>query len=387
VLDVSPDYQTVLRGPSHSRSTTIEIMSDRSTVLRLVVNLISGSVSVDGTAASRRSFSAVLVDDDRMFGRPGSVTPLGPEDPLLPYGTLARVSQTVGLPSTDPSGWIRVPLGLFRLNNVKPSGDGTVAISGFDFARTISRNKLTAPYLIRSGTNYVDAIVALAQDRLGTALYQGGQIASTDEVTPLITIDSGEDPWSHLSDMALSLGMVVYFDAFGQFCLQPTIPVQDADVVWEYVEGGNMLVDGAVEYDDDPGFNGVVMTAEGSVIVPPLTSVLFDGNPQSPTYYKGPYGRVPDFQSSPTIGSQAQADARARAWLQQSMGVTEQAAITCVPNPAHEAGDVVQVTRTRAGIDGLFALESFELPFMVTDAMSATTAKRRAFMPEVDDGF
>lgn len=384
MLDGLPSsYGAILRGPGHARIPQLAVMADPDTAWPVRCQITAGTVSVDRTAANRRRITVTLVDDDRIFGTAAGVTPSSPSDPVTPYGTILRPSCLLGLPGTDQAGWAEIPLGTMRVSNVKTNGDGTVEVTASDHSRTVGRNKLTAPYVIPAGTNYGDAITALVRDRLGD-LYVAGSVATTDETTPLITIDSGEDPWQHATDMAATVGMDAYFDPLGRFTMQPTPDPAQQPVDWTYAEGENMLLDAAVELDDDPGFNGVVMTGEGSTLPAPVSATVWDGNPESPTYYLGPYGRVPDFQSSPLIANTAQATARAQKYLQDNAGVTEAVTFSAIPNPAHEAGDIVQVTRTRARVDGLFAVESFDVPLMVADSMPVTCVKRRAFMPALD---
>jgi hypothetical protein len=72
-------------------------------------------------------------------------------------------------------------------------------------------------------------------------------------------------------------------------------------------------------------------------------SVAYDDDPRSPTYYLGPFGLVPRFVSNPLIKSQVMGDRVAATQLRNHLGVTRSVNFSAVPNPALDAGDVVEI--------------------------------------------
>jgi hypothetical protein len=375
VQNLGPTYPLVVGDPHHSAQVVVDILSDPSTVTLPGVPFTAGNMTLDRTATIRRQSTATVVDDDWARRLSDRITPAKPGDPLTPYGSIMRPTYYVWS-YTHPAP-IAVPIGLYRIADSKTVGDGTIALTCYDFSRVIQRNKLTAPYVVPAGTNYVDAICDLAMDRLGT-LYNAGSISTTQEVAPLMTFDAQDDPWQHITEMASAIGFEAFFDALGQFTLQQVQDPGTAPVVWSYVEGDTMLIDADIDRTDDPGPNGVQMVSESSILPVPLSSTVWDTNPSSPTYYLGPYGMVPDFQSSSYIGTQAQCDAAANKWLIDNLGGTEQATFSAVPNPAHEGGDAVHLTHSRDRINDVYALDSFQLSYRVTDPMSVSTKSRRS---------
>jgi hypothetical protein len=368
-------YEQVIADPHHSMQVRIDVLSDPSTVVLADVPFSAGQMQLDRTAAVRRQVSATLVDDDTLTRAGSPLTPAHPGDPISPYGSLIRPTYYVW--SYVHSTPIGVQLGLLRLSNVHPVGDGTISIVAYDFARMVQKNRFTAPYIVPAGTNYTTAICSLLQDRLG-GLYVLGSVMATDETTPQLTFDADSDPWAAAQSMAATLGAEVFFDEAGQVTIQRLQDPGDATLVWDYDETLGMLLDADKTMDDEDGPNGVVMQSESSVLAAPIKTILWDANPSSPTYYLGPYGQRAVLQSSPYIGTQSQCDAAATKWLTENLGGTEQVTASILPNPAHEGGDVLHVAYARARIDDLYVLDGYTVPFSAKDSQPITTRQRRS---------
>lgn len=336
--------------------------------------LIGGSVSVDRTAQYRRTCQVQLLPDVNSL--PGSAA-----DALAPYGNRVRLYRGMIIPGPAPQVNTLVPLGVFRLASTGSSetDDGQLALnfSGFDNSRQVSRAKFTTPYLIAAGTDYVAAIVALITNRMPDVIIDVP--TSTGELTPQIVCDVGADPWDQLTQMAGALGMECFFTVDGTFRLQSVPDASSTPVAYSFVEGnGTTVTDIDREFDDDPGFNGVIMQAESSSLPVPLTSIAWDSDPSSPTYYLGGYGQVPDTQTNAYIGSQAQADSAAAAYVLANHGGTEGISISAIPNPALSESDVIQVVRSRLKLNQTAVIESMVIPLDVGSKMTITGAKRVA---------
>lgn len=368
---VTPTYRKIVSG-DHSALTVANVLADWSTPLVSNLPIIDGQLQGDRTAQIRRSLSATVVDYD---GRLGRLVPDVPSDPLAPYGPVLQVSRRVWS-HAYPAGE-SVQLGIMSISNAHAQADGTIQLQASDLSRRCSRAKLTGPYVVAAGENYADAIVALVSDRLGN-WYRPGAIATTDENTPLLTYDTEDDPWQTVIAMATAIGMEAYFDSSGAFCLQPPQQVEDDTVSTTLADDGGILLDADRELADDPGYNGVLMRSEASTLDEPLSTLLWDTNPSSPTYYLGPYGMAPAFQSSPYIGTQDQCDAAAAKWLMDNLGGTEQVSATMVPDGSVLDGDIARLNTSRVRASGLFMVDSFSLPFKPTDAMQVTMRARRA---------
>lgn len=341
------------------------------------LTVTAGGVTVDRSAQVRRSVQFSIAAETPL----GSFTPASSSDALAPYGNRLRLWYGIDVPGAAASNPYYWPLGVFRLGEVSVSDDGAPTISGtaYDLSRTIARNKLTVPWVVASGTNAGDAIIALASDRLPGLEYRAHSVTA---VLPTTVIDPEQDPWQTITDWATSFGSEVYFDTDGFLTISAEPDPTMSPVVWTYQDSGDgrnaVLLSVDRSMSDEPGYNGVIATAESTTIPVPLRSEVWDLNPSSPTYSLGPYGKVPKFVTNPYAATQAQLDAAANAELLRSIGGTEQLSASVVPNPAHEAGDVIRVIRPRSKTDQTTVLESFTFPLDVSDAMGLTCRERRS---------
>lgn len=346
-------------------STRADVLSNGS-VIATDLPLTAGSVDVDLSAEVRRRCSVSLIDDT------GLLSPLSPGDDLSPYGNeiaLHRGFVIGGVPEV-------APLGVFRISvaEIVDQGFHTIALTGYDRARSVQRARLETPYTIAAGTNYATAIQDLIDSRLPNLTYN---FTTTTSTTPLIVLPEESDPWSEAMKMAASIGMVLYFDAAGVCTLTGEPDASNAEPVLTYEEGTNATVISYTDsFNDDTAYNGMIVMGEPPDLAP-VRAEAWDADPDSPTYYLGPYGRVPQFLRSQFVTTQAQADDAARAGVLRQSGATERLTITTTVNPAHEAGDVTQVQRAGLEIDAPYVVESFNVPLEVTGSMSLAMRKRR----------
>ena len=106
---------------------------------------------------------------------------------------------------------------------------------------------------------------------------------------------------------------------------------------------------------------------------------MADTDPSSPTYATGPFGRIPRFLRTPLPVSDEQATNMGLALLAKSVGLTRTRQVECVPNPALEAGDRIDITV--AGDLEHHIADSFTLP-LGPASMSITT---RSAKPDPGD--
>jgi hypothetical protein len=362
---------------SHKVKVNVAILGSDGAALTTPLYVTGGNVSVDGAAAIRRICDLTLVDPTGAL-IPQSGTGIGP---LAPYGIEIKISR--GVQFTDESIEL-APLGVFRVsaNSVKESDSAsqTLSIHGYDRSRTIARNKLTVEYIIAADTNYVTAIIdLLTSGWIGPRALQV-LATPTAAVTPLLILEVGADPWAKAQEMAAAIGYELYFNGNGAVVLQPVLSPAESAVV-KYSEGpASVLLDLNASLDDEDGYNGVIITGESTSIAVPVRGEAWDSDPMSPTYYLGPYGRVPVFETSPYVVTQMAADAAARARLQVLLGRSQQVGFSIVPNPAHEPGDVITVTRLKSGVSADYQLMAFDVPLLPTDNMPLVLSNKRVLL-------
>ncbi|MFF5973749.1 DUF5047 domain-containing protein [Streptomyces sp. NPDC012769] len=347
-------YEEIKR--SHTIVSWIDVISPDQEEVRLPA--VEGQVDVDRTAAVRRKLSCQCIDPL------GVLTPRTEGEVLTPYGTELRAYR--GVRYTDGTEEV-CSLGVFRLSKSTISdnnaGSPVIQLEGYDRSRTIARDKFKVPYTIASGTNAMTALKNIVKQTFADAVFN--TITSAVATTSPLLYEAGDDPWEAIFALARSMGCEAYFDAEGRMTVLPpgdvnALPSPD----FTYVEGeGNTMIDLGREYNDEGVYNGVIVTGESiGDQHPPVRGEAWDMNPTSPTYRFGPYGEVPLFITDNLAKTNDQCQAIAKAQLDLILGAAARLAITGIVNPSYECGDIVEVKRVKAKVDGLYSVEAFSVP-------------------------
>lgn len=372
----TPRFLAEIQG-SHTVFAYVDVVGPTGATVTLDVT--DGDIVVDRTATTRRTISLSCVDPLGVLavkGNAGILTPYGTE--LFPWRGVRYADGTTEV----------YPLGVFRLSQVgiveagSSTGGGNVStggsansgsginigLQGYDRSWKVSRDKFLVPYTIATGTNVVNAIQLILARSFPNLTYDA--ITSTAVTPGPLVYAANDDPWADATSLAVSIGCDLYFDATGNVVIAPPIDLAaHPSPVAKYVEGpGCTMTAIGTMYDDSPGFNGVVVTgASLSSTTAPVTATSWDNSPSSPTYYLGPYGRVPTFVDDQTITTVAQAQASADAILKGLMGATSTIALSTWGNPTLEAGDIIQVQRLSVAVNGLYSIQSFDIPMLASE--------------------
>lgn len=281
---------------------------------------------------------------------------------LVPYGAELRCWHVLGVPGLDP---VRVAAGVYRLTDRSRSlPDGTVRVMGASAEIEIKRDRFTSPRSV-SGGSAVQAITDLIRETSpGATVYALDGVADR-RVAP-VTYDKQRWGAIDASDesLAASIGATVYVNARGRFVIADAPDLSDP-VVWTVAEGeGGVLV----SYDDDVSDTDVVnvwvVSGERTDGTTPVTAIVSDDDPGSPTFAHGVsastgnrFGRSVDFMSSPLFTRTGEALRAGRRKLARTAGLTQQVSFSAVPHPGLEPGDVVETVaegrRSRRIIDSI----------------------------------
>lgn len=383
-------------GSDHTVRITSQLENGDGDILVWQFGIESGSITVDKSAQFRRSLkmevtaygaAGLVVDNStgQLQQLAGSLIPKDGSDSFAPYGNKVRLWYSVEVPGyvspLNGTNMYDFELGVYRLASAEVADDGTpkLSVTAYDDSRTISRNKLTSPWIVAAGTNYGDAIIALCSNRLPGLLYNTHTITDT---TPQIIVDPESDPWKTVTDWAATIGYQVYFDRYGYLTQRPEPDPTTDPVVWVYDDGETnpnaVLLSAGRTMSDDPGYNGIILTSESNTLTAPIRVELWDDDPDSPTYALGSYGKVPYFLSSALVTDYTGGGNMAASELKKVMGGTEMTEFSCIPNPAHEAGDVVRVVRPLSRTDATAVIDSMEIPLTVDSPMNIRTLERRS---------
>lgn len=307
-----------------------------------------GSVTVDRSQSIRRTCTVTGCDV--------TLIPRSPTDQLATYGARLRIAR--GVDFGDGTSEL-VPLGVFRLDAVEGDlGQGPVTLQGKDLSAVIVDDKFTEPYTA-TGT-VVSAVTALVTRSIADAAVITD---ITDAAIGRRTFDVEGDPWAAVQEIAAVAGAVVYASADGVFVIATLPDLLTTEPVWavEATEGG-VYISGTRAMTSDNVFNGVLARGENTADnVAPVSYLATDVDPNSPTYWSGPFGRRPMFYSSATLITLAACTQAANMRLAAAKAPNASGNFSSLPNPALEAGDVLRVLH-EDGTRELHQVAAFTVP-------------------------
>lgn len=354
---VSTRFLQAVRGSARVISEVVLFRTDGS-VERL--DHIGGSVTVDRGRAIRRSCSVEIADP--------ALIPRTAADKLATYGARLRVS--TGFDYGDGTSEL-VPLGLFRLDSVSGDPDtGPATLTGTSLEAVVADDKFTEATRV-SGTAVGD-VTALIQASLPDAA-----VVTAPEVVDAVigsrTWNTQGDRWAAVLECAAAVGAEVYCDPDGVFTIAVLPDLLTTTPVWSIDAGpAGVYVSADRGMNSDGVYNGIVASGENTETdTAPVSVLVVDDDPDSPTYWHGPFGHRPTFYSSSTLTSANLATAAANLLLRAAVAPNATADISSIPNPALEPGDVLRVAYPD-GSRELHQVQSFTVP-IATGAFTVRT--------------
>jgi hypothetical protein len=343
--------------------------------------VIGGFVVDDSAALIRRSCSISMPYEAAEY------LPASPpsEGGLWPLGN--EICWHSGIQFDDGSVEM-VKLGKFRISKpriARTEGDLSVVIDGFDRGRTVSRAKITVPYVIEEGTNYATAIKDLIKSRIPSLDDSDFSFMATDHTTPQVILPPDADPWEAAQEMAKSFGAELLWDVDVRCVLRPEPNPVYTPASFEYSSGEDATILGIQrDLDDEQAYNGVIVTGENTDLEAPVRAESWDTNPSSPTYYDpdrpedSTYGPVPHFITSQLVTTEEQAKEAADATLFRVLGVLETIQFDAISNPAHSSGDVVRIVDEESQVTGVHILDNINIGVGDSFVMKGITRRRRS---------
>lgn len=292
-------------------------------------DIVAGSVTQDSMADVRSTLDITV---------PGSWWPRNATDPLNPYGNELFVERGV-IYGDGSREW--VSLGYFRINTPEqPDAPfGVIQVAGSDRMQGIIDARIPYPLSFPAGEAVTSVIESLVTDVYSWAVFDfDGSLTGKTLATAQTTTD---DRHGFLSTLVTSYGCVMYFDYRGVLVVKP--PPDPNDIVTTLKTGeGGVLSTLSRTLSREGIYNGVIASGEQlDDTVPPVSAMVVDSDPASPTYWGGPFGHVPQFFSSSFLTTGAQCQSAGLSILTQSTGLPYNLDFGQVPNPALEALDPV----------------------------------------------
>jgi hypothetical protein len=328
-----------------------------------VIPIIAGDVKLDSTADVRGTLE--LTTEDRTWRA-------ALNDTLTPYGNEVFIERGV-VYGDRVTEW--VAQGYFRIYDVEQDSapGGELAISGRDRMSGIVDAKPLAPQQFSNGSSVAGVFDALVKEVYPGAVIVYDFDATTASFTSSHALD--DDRYAFLKDIADSLGKIMYWDYAGQ------LRVEDApdpgNPVFDVTHGrGGVVTKVSRGLSRDQVYNALVATGEAVGENPPVRGVALDLNPDSPTYWDGPFGKVPKLYSSSFLTTDDQCTNAALAMLRRQVGVPYSLDFTAVPNPALEPYDPVRVSFADQQAAEIHVIESLTIGLTPGDVMQSNTRQQ-----------
>lgn len=381
MLETTTRFQRAIR-TSGQRKTVINISEAfGTTLLYSDVPVLDGSVSVDRNSDVRRSATVVL-------GGTELVELLTSTD-SHPFGMEVQIKH--GVVYQDGSEEI-VQVGVFTIDDIQweESDGGFPTLQLSDRSQWIHRDPMHvakdysgfwAKDVLQSVVLSVtpDIEVVISGD-LGDIRLPGGS-----------TFDSSR--WEIVKACATAMGAEAYFDRFGVLQVEP---IKDPTAVgtatvWEFNVGEGfeeirgeigqqryisrpegILISAKRSVSREQTFNAVaVYGAAPNGTTPQPYALVFDNDPDSPTYYFGEFGKSTKRIDNPILTNSNQCAEAAVAELRNVLGYSRGISFSAIGNPALDEGDYVLFTFL-SGAQETHLLDSFSLPLAGGDFSGET---------------
>jgi len=404
---VSPAYRAMLQSSQQRWVTRAEVCNAAGAPLAFLSGVVTGgSVTVTATSEIRRTCTLQLESQ----GRPTPARPDAQSDMLIPV-----TADTLLHPATGnllklyrgfkyATGTTElVPLGVFVLSEPKITDTGgsiTIAISGNDLGALVSRQGWTAPTTFAAGTPISTVIKGIISPRLPHATYSF--TPTTFKVVALsygVTLQSTNDPFADAQSQAAAAGMQLFFLPTGTCAMRPVATTPHPTANWTYQPGPTSTLTSSISrtLDETKTFNGIIAigngtattktqsTATNTVDMAPVTATLWTTTPNNPARSTGPWGKVPYIVTTDTIPATGQTPVQAQTAIMEMaqaqaplvFTALDEMAFSCLPNPAMWEGDVIQMQRSRMGVNGLYVVKGLTIPLGPTGVQNVTLRPKR----------
>ena len=300
--------------------------------------------------------------------------PAKPTSVGSPYGTEVFIELGVQYASGTRE---YVGLGYFRINEDGQSlvNGGPVTLTTEDRMANIRDGRPLFPQVFGDGASFQGVVDFVVNDVMpGVPVVYDFAASSTLLVGNHVLED---DRVKFLQELTTAYGKVMYFDYAGR--LQVKSPPSPTSAPVHAIRAGAYggLVGLQRSISRDGVFNGAVAKGDPASDIPPVSGFALDLDPASPTYWFGPFGKVPEYFSSTFLVTDDQCAGAAAAMRLKQNGAPYTVNLTATPNPALEISDVITVTYSDDFPDETHIIDRITLGLTAKDGtMSIDTRKQ-----------
>lgn len=345
------------------------------------IDVANGSINCDRSGSVRRT-AQITLDPSVLKS-----TLLAPR--LKPYGSRIKLWRGIRY-ATGATDEVQCFYGRIDAVNasVKQGVDLTCSDLAADVvdARFLDPNPMRPLLLPTPNTTKLDCIKRLIEDVLPELKQPGGW--NTTGITDTGVVRSGT-AWAQERGDALdslctqlNAGSEWYIDMNGVGNVHPLPAVISSGTpsVW-IIDSGDVgvIVEQVATLDRQSVFNGISVEGEPIGGETPAQGIWKDdpaygGDPNSPTKWGGPYGKVTGYYQGMQLdpNTTAGANALAKSLGLNSIASVQSLAVTCIPNPKLKLGDVVSIYTGNLDFDGVYFVQNMVLPLDPESPMTMT---------------
>lgn len=371
---VSDRFLAAIRTNHAVASYATLLPADGSPAIPLPLLTSGGQVTLDRTADVRGTCQvnvAPFRDDTGHVGE--ALYPQTTTAPLNVYGSEVLVGRGVRF-ADGVSEYVQ--LGRFRIDSLERSlPGGAITITGSDRSKQVADTRFLKPRKLTSQS--VLSLVTLLVHEVWPNATILDRSSGAAAATTIPTHAVPSDRWPEVQRVCRLIGCEGFFDATGDFIIQPVASPTSAASVWTVDAGETgVLVEAQNTLTREGAPNVIVVRGEdpasGQQPVQSASPHGYDLGATSPTKVGGAYGTVPMFYASGHVRTVAQANAVADAMLADHLGASKSVSFVAVPNPALEPGDGLTI-RYPDGVSELHVIDVVNHPLDAASAMSAET--------------
>lgn len=304
-----------------------------------------GDVQYDAAADIRATIDLTISATDPDTG--SALWPANASSALTPYGAYELFVErgiAFGGGSIEYVG-----LGYFRIDNVdQPDApDGPIRLNGKDRMAMVVDSKLTTPVVFSASDTVGDLVQTLVDGAIDGVTIEWDD-GTASEPIGRSGFTENDNRYGFFKEIITGVGKIGYFDHRGILVIR-TPPDPRARPSWVVSRGrGGVLVSASRSLSREGVANGVLASGESVDTEPPVSALVVDNDPASPTRWGGPFGRIAKPFASPLLTTSAQCQLAGATVLRRSIGLPYNVDFDAVPNPALEVEDVLAI-----GIEGV----------------------------------
>jgi len=363
---MSDGFIAALKSSNQRSITKVEILDSESlAVLKTLTNVDDGSVTVDVSRGTRRTFQLRISNKDGMF------TPKTWESDLS-FGRTVRIYR--GLQFYDPTVNKLVDeyalLGTFLIDRPEVFVErnmSVITLDGSDLWKKIASGGFPSGYSFAANT-HVNTIIAKVAEISGITVERMSldpldSLTDNERLTnSIVAWEEGDNRSDFLQNIVTQFGLYVYFTPSGILTSEKAKQPSDQTPVWHFSPGEDSVMLGVTKTQSDLKLvNHIIVTGESAYSTYARYEIQ-DTDPDSPTYVNGPMGnRVLLFRAPQVYNTTQAANVALKLWLENAL-VEENIKVPSLCLPHLEGNDVVEVTEPISGVADKYLAQRFEIP-------------------------